>query len=337
VSCGSSGRAGLEADATDVTHIARKRGFHGLALRRPEKCNRARALEMKQGAMTMQARLVTWMKLGMPLVLIALANIDCGGASHCFDCDVPDSSTEASAPDVEVAESGPDVVPIFSDASVPDAPSCTQLNVGILGTLGNATSSNFQVWLTKAGTSVTQIQTTSTAPPITSSTLASFDVIILSKLARDYTASEAAALATRVSNGKGLISLTGFMLDSYNPTFTNDLLFPFSVAYTGSLFDGPITVFDPHPITAGLTSVTFNGGYAISDLGGTGSTRTPIAFHSTTQPVGYAITLGAGRAFVWGDEWIEYDSEWSTNPQIKQLWVNIFAWLAPYGCPLAPQ
>lgn len=36
-----------------------------------------------------------------------------------------------------------------------------------------------------------------------------------------------------------------------------------------------------------------------------------------------------GRVFVWGDEWIEFDSEWSNLPEIQQLWVNIFAWLGP--------
>ncbi|HSQ67917.1 MAG TPA: hypothetical protein VLM85_32125, partial [Polyangiaceae bacterium] len=43
------------------------------------------------------------------------------------------------------------------------------------------------------------------------------------------------------------------------------------------------------------------------------------------------------RDFVWGDEWIEFDSQWSTLPEIKQLWVNVFAWVAPQGCPLQPQ
>jgi len=40
---------------------------------------------------------------------------------------------------------------------------------------------------------------------------------------------------------------------------------------------------------------------------------------------------------VWGDEWIEFDSEWTTLPRIKQFWVNIFAWVAPRGCALQPQ
>ena len=222
----------------------------------------------------------------------------------------------------------------FGDAKVPDA-GCTTLNIGILGNPGSDTSANFQKWLVAAGTSVTRIETQSTDPPITSGTIAGFDVVILDWLARDYTANEASVIQARIAAGGGLISMSG-----YNGTSTdfraNVLLAPLSVAYSGGLLNGPVTTFATHPITQGLTSVTFNGGYAVADLGGGTSTRTPIAFLGTTA-VAYAITLGSGRAFVWGDEWIEFDSEWTTQPQIKQLWVNIFAWLAPQGCALQPQ
>jgi hypothetical protein len=107
------------------------------------------------------------------------------------------------------------------------------------------------------------------------------------------------------------------------------------VAYVSPELWGPVMTFVPHPTTQGLTSVTFVGGYAVSDLGGTASSRTAVASIGSTT-VGYAVTMGAGRAFVWGDEWIEFDSEWSQNAQIKQFWVNIFGWVAPQGCALQP-
>jgi hypothetical protein len=44
---------------------------------------------------------------------------------------------------------------------------------------------------------------------------------------------------------------------------------------------------------------------------------------------GVAVELGEGRAFIWGDEWIQFDSEWSTMPEITQLWVNALGWLGP--------
>ena len=36
-----------------------------------------------------------------------------------------------------------------------------------------------------------------------------------------------------------------------------------------------------------------------------------------------------GHLVVWGDEWITYDSEWSSHPeyQVAQFWVNSIKWL----------
>jgi hypothetical protein len=225
---------------------------------------------------------------------------------------------------------------VLDDAAVVDAAGCTQLNIGILGNPGANPSSNFQAWLVMSGTSVTRIQTT-TGVPLTAATLAPFDVIVLDWLTRDYTATEAAVLAAWVTAGGGLASMSGYDNVTTDDWHANSLLAPLDVAYGGSLLIGTVTTFAPHPITAGLTSVTFNGGYAVSDLGGAASTRTPIAYFSGDVPVGYAIQMGAGRAFVWGDEWIEFDSEWTTLPDIKQLWVQVFAWLAPPNrCALHP-
>ncbi len=265
------------------------------------------------------------------------SHADCIGANS-WTCDggAAAPSADAAPPDAmpDVATDGPQ----FPDASAPDGDQCHKLNIGILGTLGNTTSSNFQQWLESAGTSVTQLQTNPSDPAIDANTLAPFDVVILSKLPRAYTPAEAKALKDRVAAGGGLISLSGFLTDWYSPAYTNDLLAPFSLAYSGYLFDGPITTFAVHPMTAGLTSVSFVGGYTISDLGAGGSTRTAVAFQpNTSNAVGYAVQLGLGRGFVWGDEWIEYDSEWSNSLQIKELWVDVFNWVAPDGCALEPK
>ncbi len=262
--------------------------------------------------------------------------VACGSSQQVFgDGGGADSSVDASVVDTAASEAATDSGLTFGDVKAGDAVSCTTLNIGILGNPGANNSSNFQAWLVAAGTSVTRIQTNAADPAIDSGTLASFDVVILDWLARDFSPTEAAVVQARVSAGGGLIAMSG-----YNGTSTdwraNVLLQPFSVAYSGSLLNGPVTSFASHPTTVGLTSVTFAGGYAVTDLGGNGSTRTAVAFISST-PVAYAIQLGAGRAFVWGDEWIEFDSQWTTLPQIKQFWVNIFGWVAPQGCPLQPQ
>jgi hypothetical protein len=216
---------------------------------------------------------------------------------------------------------------------------CKHLNIGIFGNPGANASSNFQQWLEMSGTSVQRIQTT-TGEPLTAATVQPFDVIILDWLTRDYTAAEAAVFAGFVSAGGGIASMTGYDNNTIDDWHANSLIGSLGVAYSGTLLTQPVTNFAPHPITAGLTSVTFAGGYAISDLGGAASTRTPIAFlpqGGGNVTVGYAIQMGSGHGFVWGDEWIEFDSEWSTLPQIKQLWVQVFAWISPANsCALTP-
>ena len=40
-----------------------------------------------------------------------------------------------------------------------------------------------------------------------------------------------------------------------------------------------------------------------------------------------------GRVYVWGDEWITYDSEWSahTDYQVERFWLNSLKWLTAVG------
>jgi hypothetical protein len=212
--------------------------------------------------------------------------------------------------------------------------SCSQLNIAILGNPGSNPSSDFQAWLEARGTTVQRIQTT-TDVPLTAETLQPFDVVILDFLARDYTTSEAAVFAAWVSAGGGVVALSGYQNDPSQDWRAKPLLAPLGVAYAtnnGQQVWGPVTDFATHPITVGLSSITFTGGYAVSDVGGSTSTRTPIAFVPNNVgniPVAYAVQMDAGRAFVWGDEWIEYDSEWAAMPQIPQLWLQVFNWISP--------
>jgi len=215
---------------------------------------------------------------------------------------------------------------------------CARLNIGILGNPGSNSSSNFEQWLTKAGTSVNRIQTTADEP-LTPATLEPFDVVVLDCLTRDYLPDEVTSFATWVSNGGGVAAMSGYHDDTTIDWRANSLLAPLGVAFSGDRAWGPATSFATHPITNGLSSVTFTGGYAVADLGSSSSTRTPIAFLSGTpiRAVGYAIQMSSGHAFVWGDEWIEFDSEWAALPEIPQLWVQTFAWIAPTTtCALNP-
>ena len=208
---------------------------------------------------------------------------------------------------------------------------CARLAIGILGNPGENPSSNFQSWLEARGTTVQRIQTT-TDVPLTAAALAGFDVVVLDLLPRDYTPDEAAVFAAWVSAGGGFAAMSGYEDDPTRDWHANSLLAPLGLAYAMPRVWGPVTQFATHPITAGLTSVTFTGGYPVSDVGGSSSTRTPIAFLSANPAnlvVGYAVQMSAGRGFVWGDEWIEFDSEWSAMPQIPRLWLQVFNWISP--------
>ena len=175
-----------------------------------------------------------------------------------------------------------------------------------------------------------RIQTTPDVP-LTADALKPFDVIVLDLPPRQYTADEAAIFGAWVAAGGGVASMSGYHDDTSQDWRANSLLSQLGVAYSGDRIWGPVTQFAAHPITTGLKSVTFTGGYPVSDLGGAGS-RTPIGFLSANGnqiAVAYAVQMGAGKAFVWGDEWIEFDSEWSTLPQIPTLWLQVFAWVSP--------
>jgi hypothetical protein len=217
----------------------------------------------------------------------------------------------------------PDAGRLVADVST----DCTQLNIGILGNPGQNASSNFQSWLEARGTTVQRIQTTP-GVPLTAEVLKPFDVVVIDFLTREYTAEEASIFGAWVAAGGGVAAMSGYYDDTSQDWRANSLLSQLGLAFSGQRIWGPVTQFADQPITAGLTSVTFTGGYPVADLGGTG-TRTPVAFISSNKtPVAYVAQMGAGKAFVWGDEWIEFDSEWSSLPQIPKMWLQIFGWIA---------
>jgi hypothetical protein len=107
---------------------------------------------------------------------------------------------------------------------------------------------------------------------------------------------------------------------------------------SGGLLNGPATLL-PHPTTddgAGgtLPPVTFAGGRPVIVPAALMADVVPIATIGANV-VGVAGPIGEGFVLVFGDEWIEFDSEWSTMPPILRLWENAVRWLAPDD-PLIP-
>ena len=86
----------------------------------------------------------------------------------------------------------------------------------------------------------------------------------------------------------------------------------------------PITVWQTHPTTDGISAVGVDNGYEVM------GSRTFIAEEQNIS-MAEVYTAGNGNIFVWGDEWICYDSEWQnlSDYQVERFWLNIIKWLTP--------
>lgn len=274
--------------------------------------------------------------------LVALAAAAAIGALVACGSSDDDNAAKNDGNGSQAGDAGPTESFGTSEAGTGDSgeQKCATLNIGIIGVPGEEASANFQDWLARAGTTATRVQTDED-DVLTSDVLAPFDVVVFDHLKHTHSAAEVTAFQTWLAAGKGAVSMTGY-LDAPSVDFlVNPLLAPLGVAYTGEHRNGPATNFADHPITKGLTEITFLGGYDVQRLDGATAQITPLASipEHGDDPIGnagFAVQLGQGRAFVWGDEWIEFDSEWTTLPQVEQLWVQAFQWLAPTRCKLNP-
>lgn len=212
--------------------------------------------------------------------------------------------------------------------------------IGILGAPGANPSANFQAWLETQGAIATRIHATAGAPTLRREELDTFDLVIIDWLQRDYSMAESTTLAEWVADGGGLFAMTGH--DGFTSTQRHDtLLAAVGPTYdlSGGLLNGPATLL-PHPTTldtdgvSTLPPVTFAGGRPVVVPAPLMADVVPIATIGANV-VGVAGPIGEGFVLVFGDEWIEFDSEWSTMPPIPRFWENAVRWLAPDD-PLIP-
>ena len=206
--------------------------------------------------------------------------------------------------------------------------------IGIMGAPGANGSADFQAWLETQGAIATRFHGAASASELQRAELETFDLVIVDWLQRTYTPAEAETLAAWVTDGGGLMVMTG-----HDSGATADRHISLLVAL-GPTYDlaagpinGPATLLE-HPTTrtaegAGtLPTVTFNGGLRTVVPAELAGTVVPMATIGD-QVVGVAGPLGGGRVLLFGDEWIEFDSEWSSMPAIPQLWLNVVTWLSP--------
>jgi len=214
---------------------------------------------------------------------------------------------------------------------------CDCLSIALVGNEGANPSAEFQAWLEAQGTQVDRINTNPNEP-LDKATLEKYDIIILDWLVRGYTADEAAATKDWIENGGGLMSMTGHTNSQIVADRPNSLIKPMGLSYNTSkgFFSGPITSFTDHPINAGLTSVSFFGGLYV-DIVDDGVGVNDSIMTLPQGPVGVVQDRVNGSLFIFGDEWVEFDSEWKNIPQIKQFWVQVLAYIGPKEFCLLPQ
>lgn len=215
----------------------------------------------------------------------------------------------------------------------------TQCAVAALGNPGQNASTNFALWLSERGPRVDRFRSGAPLEELTPDTLSSYQVVLLDWLPEGTQLGVSAdQLAAWVQEGGRLIALSGYVDSASDPTVTNTLLQPLSLAFDTShnqTISGQVVEFADHPITAGLAS-----GASFSGIPFTGGW--PLTFAAADVPimtlngsvVGAAALRGRGKAFVFGDEWITFDSEWAKTPEIERLWFNVFDWFG--GCELSP-
>jgi hypothetical protein len=209
--------------------------------------------------------------------------------------------------------------------------------VGIIGAPGSNGSSDFQTWLETQGAIATRIHADAAMPmPLRRAELDTFDLVIIDYVRRAYTMEESQILEDWVRDGGGLVAMTGHDGDS---TRHNSLLAALGPSYDNTRLLSGLATLLTHPTTGAadgsvLPPVTFAGGRAVIVPTELATDLVPVAMLGA-DVVGVAGPMGEGRVFIFGDEWIEFDSEWRTMPAIPRLWQNTVQWGAPDE-PLIP-
>jgi hypothetical protein len=229
--------------------------------------------------------------------------------------------------------------PPVCDAEGKNCKCTTFASFGATATYGSGSDSttDFELWLTEKS-NLAAVDFYKTDTPITADLLGKYDVILLQDLrAWQLDATEVQLFQDWINNGGGVIALSGYESNSTVEIVpTNQLLgstgvqlLPdevpgeacvaaesYAVCNNPSSNNGnkcycwgvslPLTDFNTtHAITKNMRSVGSFRGRAVSP--GEGS-EVVVSYHTT--PVGVTKTVGAGKVFVFGDEWITYTSQW---------------------------
>jgi len=225
---------------------------------------------------------------------------------------------------------------VIDDVDVGGDGICDCLSVATLGQPGGAgNGSVFSAWLSMRSTNGA---TDLADAVLTDELLAPFQVLIIQNVSGydAYAPSEVETLQRWVEAGGGVMTLIGYAgADEANNV--NGLLAPYGLSYgtvdvMKATFDlatlasqtAPVVEWPGHPLSMGVTAVGMDNGKPV--LG-----NAAIVATGEGHTLAMVTEAGAGKVFLWGDEWITFDSEWVGRPefQIELFWVNILGYLTP--------
>ncbi len=214
---------------------------------------------------------------------------------------------------------------------------CDCLLIATLGVKGTSGEGDvFAAWLTaRSDNGAADLADEVLTPEL----LAKYQVIVAQNVSRnhEYSPDEAAALSDWVNKGGGFMTLIGYTNagEAHN---VNRLLAPFMMDYTDQqilrkvgMNTIPITMWTPHPIDMGVLQVGVDNGYPVEGMGDVIATGGGF-------DVAKVQVVGKGHVFLWGDEWVTYNSEWNDHPeyQVQLFWLNSIKWLTVAGqCQVA--
>lgn len=205
---------------------------------------------------------------------------------------------------------------------------CDCLLIATLGVKGTSGQGDvFAAWLTaRSDNGAADLADQTLTPAL----LAKYQVIVAQDVHKnhEYSADEVAALEAWVKQGGGFMTLIGYS-NAGEAKNVNRLLAPYGMSYTDEQIlqkSGnstiPITNWTPHPIDMGVTQVGVDNGYPVAGMGDVIATGGKWNVASVQE-------IDKGHVFLWGDEWVTYNSEWNDHPeyQVQLFWLNAIKWL----------
>ena len=144
-----------------------------------------------------------------------------------------------------------------------------------------------------------------------------------------FSDNEATAFDAWVRGGGGVMTTIGYSGDEAAEVVNvNQLLSKLGMGYSASKLDlsGDVKAWLTHPVSDGISNIHTNNGVEPDTAGGM-----TVATGGDGRVALQVAQVGDGRAAIWGDEWVTYDSEWADvdGQQVEHFWLNLLKWLSP--------